>query len=70
MNATLVDVINGTSKTIHNDLGIVVGSGEVEGTDNAEKIYGDIFADVITPKKGNDTIYGISGNDTIYIYER
>lgn len=64
MNATLVDVINGTSKTIHNDLSIVVGSGEFEGTDNSETIYGDTIADVITSQKGNDKIYGLAGNDT------
>ncbi|MBR6098744.1 hypothetical protein IKP85_03260 [bacterium] len=51
--------------TVLKELGIVVGSGEIEGTDGAETIYGDTIADVITPKKGKDTIYGSAGNDTI-----
>lgn len=40
--------------------------GDVEGTDNAETLYGnDGYDDVILGLAGSDTLYGLAGNDTL-----
>ena len=49
------------------DAGIIVGDGEIDGTDEVNRILGGDNDDIINGKQGNDILNGGKGSDT-YIF--
>ena len=69
VNITIEDNSGNTTSLIEKleDAGIIVGDGEINGNDEANRILGSDNSDTITGKKGNDILNGGKGSDT-YIF--